>query len=169
MKRIITILFLTLILGLGAVQLIYQDEINLFEFVKQKLIRRAERIISKPAPIRYVTEVAPLDTVHNGTFPAWQNQPTKQRRLVLQYQIPGQNEHNRFQFREVIDLEFDSQGNLYALDFGNKSIEAFDSAGQHVRTLGVGKDRKRFMFKPTDLELHLEGQVYVSDRRKGIL
>lgn len=169
MKRFFTILILMIVLGAGFIQLVYKDQFDLIEYVKE--LARGER--GEVAPevkseaVRVINDGVPADSVDNPNRPEWMGDTSKNRWLNLQYEIG--REKGTVQFRNAIALDFDAKGNLFVLDFGNKSIEVFDTTGKYIRTLGIGENRVRYMSKPTDLAIDKKGRVYVSDRRKGVL
>ncbi|MFQ5771956.1 MAG: NHL repeat-containing protein [bacterium] len=167
MKRKITILFLILVLVLAFVQLLYKDKINLLEVVKNPLSKGKVKFVEGRK--RVVRDGSPFEFIHNNRYGEWRADPNKQRQLIQQSKIGGKQAKGEFQFRNALDIEFDAQGNLYVLDKGNKSIEVFNPESKHLRTLAVGPNRERIMSEPTDLALDRRGNVYVSDRRKGIL
>lgn len=169
MKRFLAILFITILLGLGTVHLLFRDQIDLIEMVRAKLSKTKKVLKMNRAESKIVNDPTEPPRKHNQLTPQWGSDASKQRYLELQYTIGGNQEDHRFSFRKVIDLEFADSGNLFVLDFNNKSIELFDARGQHVRTLGIGKNRDRLLLKPTDLEVDEAGRVYVADRRKGVL
>ncbi|MFQ6115035.1 MAG: hypothetical protein ACE5NG_13300, partial [bacterium] len=136
MKRFLTILFLTLVLSLVALQLLHKDKINIVEVIKKPFRKEQAELESVNERARFVKDSASPPYVHNDRTPKWMQDPTKQRQLILQHKIGGRQEDGEFQFRNVTDIEFDAKGNLFVLDYGNKSIEVFDSQGKHVRTLG---------------------------------
>ncbi|RMF62506.1 MAG: hypothetical protein D6743_12055 [Calditrichaeota bacterium] len=171
MKRTLVILLLSLVIGLIFVQIVYHDQVDLWQLAKEKLLPHEKNapVVRTRRGVNYVENLAFPDSVRNPQTPAWQGDPDKVRKLTLLYTIGGQPHDGTPAFRNATDVAFDSRGNLFVLDFGNKSIEMFDPEGHHLRTLGIGPKRRRLMLKPVDITVDSLDRIYVCDRKQGVL
>lgn len=170
MKRFLAIFLLTVVIGLAFVHVLYRDRINLLEMARDFIERPDDQAPDAGGPTpepRVVRDEASPPHIHNGQRGRWANDPEKIRRLALQTVVGDEASGHRF--RKINDIEFGPTGEVFVLDRGNKSIEVFDSNGEHLRTLGIKEKRRRIMLDPTDMAVDRAGRIYIADGLKGIL
>lgn len=100
--------------------------------------------------------------IHNGKEGKWGKNPE----ISLEYvknigDIESENENVLFHM--PTDIVFDSQGNMYVLDFGNHRIQKYDSDFNYITTIGrKGQGPGEFVY-PQSLDIDDQGYLYVSD------
>ena len=71
-------------------------------------------------------------------------------------------------FNQPYDVAFDTTGNMYVVEYGNRRVQVLNSSGQHIREFGKDKQNQlsheeEYLKAPTAIHI-AEEYVYVSDR-----
>lgn len=67
------------------------------------------------------------------------------------------------EFRTPSEMEQDSDGNTYVIDWGNRRIQKFNANGEHILTFGsYGTGAGQFRV-PNDIAVDTDGNVFVTD------
>ena len=72
----------------------------------------------------------------------------------------GSRDNGRDEFNEPHDVKFDTAGNMYVAEWGNKRVLVMDSSGHFIRSFGQEGERK--LRGPSGLHI-ADKYVYVSD------
>ena len=122
-------------------------------------------ILTLACSLAYAQKVETVDgvkVIHNDKDGKWGKNPE----ISLEYvknigDIESENENVLFHMPS--DIVFDSQGNMYVLDFGNHRIQKFDPNYQYIATIGnKGQGPGEFVY-PQSLDIDDGGYLYVSD------
>ena len=80
-------------------------------------------------------------------------------------QYIGSDDKRGKTFTQPYDVAFDTAGNMYVAEFGNKRVQVIDSSGQLVGVFGQEREGK--LKKPTAIHI-VDKYVYVSDQQSCI-
>ena len=75
----------------------------------------------------------------------------------------GNQGDDNYIFYRAIDVESDSEGNIYVLDAGNHRIQKFDINGNYLLTFGRKGEGPADLHSPIDLFIDNTDLIYVSD------
>ena len=76
----------------------------------------------------------------------------------------GNEDDENYLFYRAIDIQVDTDGNIYVLDYGNYRVQVFDKSGIYLRTIGKKGQGPGEFSAPTRLQLDEEtGNIFVKD------
>ena len=103
--------------------------------------------------------------VHNNA-PAWGDTLKVALEFVLKIGELESEDENYLLF-EVLDVNLDSEGNIYVVDAGNFRVQKYDPEGKYLATYGrKGQGPGEFGF-PRTIDLDSDGNMYIYDQFKG--
>jgi len=162
MRSVIIVLIVLLVFFVLA-QILLKDRIDLFGELKYRLFGGNPPGQTSEAFHR-VKNFPPPPYIHNPGNPLWSSDASKQRRLLLQYQVGGRRgDEPKLRFYIPIDLAADSKGNVYVLDKGYGRIVQIDTAGNFVRFIYYRQEGKIAFQKPYLLAIDNQDRFYVID------
>jgi hypothetical protein len=164
MGRKLVILLLMSILTVVVIQVFFSDKLDLVKYAKELYHRQGLK--SKSPVTRVVDSPHEPRVVENDITPAWDSQPVRSRWLEVLYE--SDKLPKPFAFRSAVALQWRESGRILVLDYGNKTVELFDSQGNHKGTIGRGTRGEVLLSEPVDIALAAD-KVFVCDRRKGVL
>jgi len=125
-------------------------------------------VISCSREATYTEEVIDgVRHVHNIT-PKWGDDVKVELEFVLQYgDLMAEDED--YQFYRPIDVNIDSDGNLYILDSGNFQVKKFDRKGNFINSWGnKGQGPGEFGFS-SKIEIDRDDKIYVGDEGNRVV
>jgi sugar lactone lactonase YvrE len=102
--------------------------------------------------------------VHNEKGGGWGSEPAIKIELVRT--IGGLEEKDpNLAFNAPYDIDVDSAGNIYILDFGNNRIQKLDSEGRFLQTIGRAGQGPGELQGAFSLDIDEQGLLYVAESR----
>lgn len=82
----------------------------------------------------------------------------------------GKENENKFQFYRVLDIEVDTENNIFVLDSGNHRVQKYDKRGKYLLTIGNRGQGPGEFNQPMRLKLNNEtGNIYVNDNFRKVI
>jgi len=102
-----------------------------------------------------------VKVVHN--FQPEQNEAFKPIEFVEDLSIGGEEVDENYIFIRPIDIDSDSSGNIYVLDYRDCSIKKYDAQGKHIKNIGRrGQGPGEFQM-PLFLQISQHNKIYTGD------
>jgi len=103
--------------------------------------------------------------VHNIKGGEWGSNPKVSLELVRTIGDLDTDDEN-LAFNSPLDMAVDNAGNIYILDSGNQRIQAFDSDGRFIRTIGRKGQGPGEFSSPNSIDIDGEGRLHILDDRQ---
>lgn len=107
-----------------------------------------------------------VKVVHN--FQPDQNEKFKPIKFVEDLFIGIEEGDENYMFNYPADIDSDSLGNIYVLDWGDSTIRKYDSQGLHIKNIGRKGEGPGEFQSPRYLCISDEGNLYVDKGRNQI-
>lgn len=107
-----------------------------------------------------------VKVVHN--FQSDQNEKFKPIKFVEDLFIGIEEGNENYMFNYPVDIDSDSLGNIYVLDWGDSTIRKYDSHGLHIKNIGRKGEGPGELQSPRYLCISDQGNIYVDKGRNQI-
>jgi hypothetical protein len=108
-----------------------------------------------------IEEVDGVKVVHN--FEPDHEESFKPIEFLVDLSIGEEEDDENYIFSQPRDIDADTQGNIYVLDFEEKTIKKYDAQGKHIKNISrVGQGPGEFEY-PRYLCISELGNIYVAD------
>ena len=108
-----------------------------------------------------IEEVDGVKVVHN--FEPDHEESFKPIEFIVDLSIGEEEDDENYMFSQPRDIDADTQGNIYVLDFEEKTIKKYDAQGKHIKNISrVGQGPGEFE-NPRYLCISELGNIYVAD------
>ena len=108
-----------------------------------------------------IEEVDGVKVVHN--FEPDHEESFKPIEFIIDLSIGEEEDDENYMFSRPRDIDADTQGNIYVLDFEEQTIKKYDAQGKHIKNISrAGQGPGEFEY-PRYLCISEPGNIYVAD------
>lgn len=119
----------------------------------------------EPTP-EYPVVIESVDGVKTVKNPAFPKEGVIKYRFDEEFSIGNGGEYTEVVLNRPIDLQLDSQGFIYVMDWGNTNIKVFDQSGNQVRTVGKKGQGPGEFDTPADFKIGQNDRIVLLDSRQ---
>ena len=141
-------------------------QIALLIFMLFMIFYACEQKGKKETIPEYPVIIESVDSVRTAKNPAFPKEGVFKYKFVEEFSIGEGDEYTDVVLNRPIDLDLDSQGLIYVMDWGDKNIKVFDQSGKQILVIGKKGQGPGEFDTPAYLKIGENDRIVLLDSRQ---